>query len=38
MAGCPSCPSAPGKYAQHYFAKTEPKAWEIIVQIEAKLN
>lgn len=26
------------EYAQHYFAKHEPKAWEIIVQIEAKLN
>ncbi|MBN3343129.1 type IV conjugative transfer system coupling protein TraD [Pectobacterium brasiliense] len=26
------------EYAQHYFAKTEPKAWEVIVQIEAKLN
>ncbi|PZP57847.1 MAG: conjugative coupling factor TraD, PFGI-1 class [Pseudoxanthomonas spadix] len=25
------------EYAQHYFAKTEPKAWEVIVQIEAKL-
>jgi conjugative coupling factor TraD (TOL family) len=26
------------EYAQHYFAKVEPKAWEIIVQLEAKLN
>ncbi|HHK4668841.1 TPA: type IV conjugative transfer system coupling protein TraD, partial [Pseudomonas aeruginosa] len=26
------------EYAQHYFAKIEPKAWEVIVQIEAKLN
>ena len=26
------------EYAQHYFAKTEPRAWEVIVQIEAKLN
>jgi len=26
------------EYAQHYFAKAEPKAWEIIVQLEAKLN
>ncbi|MQT88083.1 conjugative coupling factor TraD, PFGI-1 class [Pseudomonas nabeulensis] len=26
------------EYAQHYFAKHEPKAWEIIVQLEAKLN
>lgn len=26
------------EYAHHYFAKTEPKAWEVIVQIEAKLN
>lgn len=26
------------EYAQHYFAQTEPKAWEVIVQIEAKLN
>jgi len=26
------------EYAQHYFAKTEPKTWEVIVQIEAKLN
>ena len=26
------------EYAQHYFAKNEPKAWEIIVQLEAKLN
>src|SRR3546814_15299126 len=22
------------EYAQHYFAKTEPKAWEVLVQIE----
>ena len=26
------------EYAQHYFAKTETKAWEIIVQLEARLN
>ncbi|ATN36805.1 conjugative coupling factor TraD, PFGI-1 class (plasmid) [Rhizobium sp. ACO-34A] len=26
------------EYAQAFFAKHEPKAWEIIVQIEAKLN
>lgn len=26
------------EYAQHYFAKTEPKAWEIIVQLEARIN
>ncbi|HIE4470510.1 type IV conjugative transfer system coupling protein TraD [Pseudomonas aeruginosa] len=26
------------KYAQHYFAKNEPKAWDVIVQIEGKLN
>jgi conjugative coupling factor TraD (TOL family) len=26
------------EYAQHYFARTEPKAWEIIVQLEARLN
>nr|WP_067297560.1 type IV conjugative transfer system coupling protein TraD [Marinobacterium profundum] len=26
------------EYAQHYFARTEPKAWEVIVQIEARLN
>jgi len=26
------------EYAQHFFAKAEPKAWEVIVQIEAKLN
>jgi len=26
------------EYAQHYFAKTEPKAWEVIVQLETKLN
>ncbi|ELF6204826.1 TPA: type IV conjugative transfer system coupling protein TraD [Pseudomonas putida] len=26
------------EYAQHYFAKHEPKAWEIIVQLEARLN
>lgn len=26
------------EYAAHYFARTEPKAWEVIVQIEAKLN
>ena len=26
------------EYAQHFFAKHEPKAWEVIVQLEAKLN
>ncbi len=26
------------EYAQHFFAKAEPKAWEVIVQLEAKLN
>jgi len=26
------------EYAQHFFAKNEPKAWEIIVQLEARLN
>ena len=26
------------EYAQHYFAKNEPKAWEVVVQLEAKLN
>src|SRR3546814_8376418 len=26
------------EYAQHYFAKNEPKAWEVLVQLEAKLN
>ena len=26
------------EYAQHYFARNEPKAWEVIVQLEAKLN
>ncbi|WP_321897068.1 type IV conjugative transfer system coupling protein TraD [Burkholderia cepacia] len=26
------------EYAQHYFAAQEPKAWEVIVQIEARLN
>lgn len=26
------------EYAQYFFAKTEPKAWEAIVQIESKLN
>ena len=26
------------EYAQHYFASNEPKAWEVIVQIEARLN
>ncbi|MBK1492697.1 type IV conjugative transfer system coupling protein TraD [Pseudomonas aeruginosa] len=26
------------EYAQHYFAKNEPKAWDVIVQIEGKLN
>ena len=26
------------EYAQHYFARTEPKAWEVIVQLEGRLN
>lgn len=26
------------EYAQSFFAKTEPKAWDAIVQIESKLN
>lgn len=26
------------EYAHHYFAKTEPKAWEVIVQLEGRLN
>ena len=26
------------EYAQHFFAKNKPKAWEIIVQLEARLN
>lgn len=26
------------EYAAHYFARTEPKAWEIIVQLEGRLN
>lgn len=26
------------EYAAQFFAKTEPKAWEVIVQLEAKLN
>ncbi|HCF5435876.1 conjugative coupling factor TraD, PFGI-1 class [Pseudomonas putida] len=26
------------EYAHHYFAKHEPKAWEIVVQLEARLN
>jgi len=26
------------EYAQHYFAKHESKAWDIIVQLEARLN
>ncbi|MBA4682163.1 MAG: type IV conjugative transfer system coupling protein TraD [Pseudomonas sp.] len=26
------------EYAHHYFAKHEPRAWEIVVQLEAKLN
>ncbi|MGL4668498.1 MAG: type IV conjugative transfer system coupling protein TraD, partial [Saezia sp.] len=26
------------EYAQHFFARKEPKAWEAIVQIEGKLN
>src|SRR5690554_920869 len=26
------------EYAQRFFARSEPKAWEVIVQLEAKLN
>lgn len=26
------------EYARHYFAKAEPKAWDVIVQLEARLN
>ncbi|VBF49874.1 type IV conjugative transfer system coupling protein TraD [Burkholderia pseudomallei] len=26
------------EYAQHFFAKAEPKAWEAIVQLESRLN
>ena len=26
------------EYAQHYFARHEPKAWDIIVQLEVRLN
>ncbi|MDG9757847.1 type IV conjugative transfer system coupling protein TraD [Pseudomonas chengduensis] len=26
------------EYAAHYFARTEPKAWEVIVQLEGRLN
>ncbi|MFC4160717.1 type IV conjugative transfer system coupling protein TraD [Chitinimonas lacunae] len=26
------------EYAQRYFAQQEPKAWEVIVQLEARLN
>ncbi|GHU37573.1 conjugative coupling factor TraD, PFGI-1 class [Betaproteobacteria bacterium] len=26
------------EYARHYFAKHEPKVWEIIVQLEGRLN
>lgn len=26
------------EYAQHYFSKNDPKAWEAIVQIEGKVN
>jgi conjugative coupling factor TraD (TOL family) len=26
------------EYAQHYFVRHDPKAWEVIVQIEARLN
>lgn len=26
------------EYAQHFFAKSEPKAWEVIVQLEGRLN
>lgn len=26
------------EYAHHFFAKSEPKAWEVIVQLEGRLN
>ena len=26
------------EYAAHFLARTQPKAWDIIVQLEAKLN
>ncbi|MDR1936780.1 MAG: type IV conjugative transfer system coupling protein TraD, partial [Candidatus Accumulibacter sp.] len=26
------------EYAQHFFARTEPKAWEVVVQLESRLN
>ena len=26
------------EYAQHFFARSEPKAWEVIVQLEGKIN
>lgn len=26
------------EYAQHFFSKHEPKAWEVIVQLETRLN
>ncbi|HHK4639897.1 type IV conjugative transfer system coupling protein TraD [Pseudomonas aeruginosa] len=26
------------EYAQHYFASHEPKAWEVIVQLEGRIN
>lgn len=26
------------EYAQHFFAKSKPQAWEVIVQLEARLN
>lgn len=26
------------EYAQHFFARTEPKAWEAIVQLEGRIN
>ncbi|HEY0663627.1 MAG TPA: type IV conjugative transfer system coupling protein TraD, partial [Thiobacillaceae bacterium] len=26
------------EYASHFFARTEPTAWEVIVQLEARLN
>ncbi|CAB5670848.1 Type IV secretory pathway, VirD4 components [Delftia tsuruhatensis] len=26
------------EYAQHHFGKVEPKAWDVIVQLESKLN
>jgi conjugative coupling factor TraD (TOL family) len=26
------------EYAQHFFAKAEPKAWDVIVELESKVN